>query len=97
MTARAAALVVTNSAARESATSLKTLPVHDHKTTKRRWRAIRHIIIYSNAMPGSASHFYLPEILSVLSIEDNMSFIGSTLRMYLAVCLVMGEGVQWLG
>ena len=37
-------------------------------------------------MPGSASHFYLPEILSVLSIEDNMSFIGSTLRMYLAVC-----------
>lgn len=38
-----------------------------------------------------------PEIISVLSIEDNMSFIGSTLRMYLAVCLVMGEGVQWLG
>lgn len=37
-------------------------------------------------MPGSASHFYLPETLSVLSIEDNMSFIGSTLRMYLAVC-----------
>lgn len=48
-------------------------------------------------MPWSASHFYLQEILSVLSIEDNMSFIGSTLRMYLAVCLVMGEGVQWLG